>query len=75
MYTNETILVNSAATFYKNLAGSGIFMIIIVAIITGPILFKDVQYHTGQWLYAKLIAEKKFFTGKFLAAFIINSLI
>jgi len=75
MYTNEDILMNSAATFYKNLAGSGIFMIIIVAIITGPILFKDVQYHTGQWLYSKLTQEKKFFTGKFLSAFLINSLL
>jgi ABC-2 type transport system permease protein len=74
-YVNEDLLMNAPAIFYKNLAGSGILMIIIVAAITGPVLFKDIQYKTGQWLFTKPIQEKKFFLGRFLSAFSINSLI
>lgn len=74
-YINEDLLMNAAAVFYKNLAGGGILLIIIVAVLTGPILFKEIQYKTGQWLFTNPIDEKKFFLGRFLAAFSINALV
>ncbi|NJO87793.1 MAG: ABC transporter permease subunit [Chloroflexia bacterium] len=74
-YVNEDLLMNAAAVFYKNLAGGGILLIIIVAVLTGPILFKEIQHKTGQWLFTNPIDEKKFFLGRFLAAFSINALV
>jgi len=74
-YVNEDLLMNAAAVFYKNLAGGGILLIIIVAVLTGPILFKEIQYKTGQWLFTKPIDEKRFFLGRFLAAFSINAMV
>ena len=43
-YVNEGLMMNAPAIFYKNLAGGGILMIIIVAIITGPILYKEIEH-------------------------------
>ncbi|MBW3469558.1 ABC transporter permease [Arthrospiribacter ruber] len=74
-YVNEDLLMNAAAVFYKNLAGGGILLIIIVAVLTGPILFKEIQHKTGQWLFTNPIDEKKFFLGRFFAAFSINSFV
>ncbi|MEM9141535.1 MAG: hypothetical protein AAGA86_01020 [Bacteroidota bacterium] len=74
-YVNEGLLMNSPAVFYKNLAGGGILMIIVVAIITGTALYKDVQYKTGQWLYTFPINEKRFYLGRFFSAFFFNVLI
>jgi len=74
-YVNEDLLMNAAAVFYKNLAGGGILLIIIVAVLTGPVLFKEIQHKTGQWLFTNPINEKKFFIGRFLAAFSINALV
>ncbi len=74
-YRSDAILMNAASIFYKNFAGGGMLMIIIVAIITGTALYKDLQYKTGQWLYTFPINEKQFFLGRFLAAYAINVLI
>jgi hypothetical protein len=74
-YVNEDLLMNAAAVFYKNLAGGGILLVIIVAVLTGPILFKEIQHKTGQWLFTNPLDEKKFFLGRFLAAFSINALV
>ncbi|MEM9649443.1 MAG: hypothetical protein AAF969_13270 [Bacteroidota bacterium] len=74
-YVNEGLLMNSAAVFYKNLAGGGILMVIVVAIITGTALFKDIQYRTGQWLYTFPINEKHFYLGRFFSAFFFNIII
>lgn len=74
-YKNEAVLINAASVFYKNLAGGGMLMIIIIAIITGSVLYKDLQYKTGQWFYSFPIKEKSLFLGRFLAAFAINVLI
>ncbi|MEM1134422.1 MAG: hypothetical protein AAGI07_01190 [Bacteroidota bacterium] len=74
-YVNEGMLMNSPAIFYKNLAGGGILMIIIVAVITGPVLYKEKSYKTGQWMFTNPLNEKLFFVGKFLSAFLINVLI
>ena len=74
-YRSDAIFMNAASIFYKNLSGGGMLMIIIVAIITGVTLHKDLQHKTGQWLYAFPINEKQFFVGRFLSAYLINVLI
>ncbi|MEM9987012.1 MAG: hypothetical protein AAF804_18115, partial [Bacteroidota bacterium] len=74
-YGGDGMLINSAGVAYQNLAGCGLLLIIVVSIITGPMLYKDIQYKTGGWLYALPIHEKGFFMGRFLAAFLTNSFI
>ena len=59
-YANENLLINSPAVFYKNLSGVGLLMVIIVAIVTGTSLYKDLEYKTGQWIYTLPINEKQF---------------
>jgi len=46
-YASEDLLMNGAAIFYKNQAALGMLMVIIVAIITGSVLFKDIELKTG----------------------------
>jgi ABC-type transport system involved in multi-copper enzyme maturation permease subunit len=74
-YTNDGVLMNAPAIFYKNFAGGGMLMIIMVAILTGTVLFKDIERQTGQWAYALPVREKTFFLGRFLAAYAINVLL
>lgn len=71
-YVNEGLLINSPAVFYKCLETGGMLMIIIIAIVTGSSLYKDIQYKTGQWIYTLPINEKSFYLGRFGAAFIYN---
>ncbi|MEM0941305.1 MAG: ABC-2 transporter permease [Bacteroidota bacterium] len=75
LFVNEDLLMNAPVVFYQNLAGGGILMIIIVAVITGPVLYKEIQYKTGQWLFTNPLPEKRFFFSRFLAAFSINALL
>lgn len=74
-YVNDSVLMNAASIFYKNLAGMGPLMIIIIAIITVPLLYKDIQYKAAQSIYTLPISEKQFMIGRFLSAYIINVLI
>ena len=74
-YVNEDLLMNAPAIFYKNLAGGGILMIIIIAIITGTVLYKDIEHKTSQWIYTLPMKEKQFFLGRFLSAYFINVLV
>ncbi len=74
-YGGEGMMINAAGVFYQNLAGGGILMMIIIAIITGPMLYKDVQYKTANWLYTLPINDKSFFWGRFFSAFLINVVI
>lgn len=71
-YVNDATLMNGAALFYKNFAGGGIILIVIVAIITGTLLYKDIQYKSAEFIYALPIREKRFFLGRFFSAFLIN---
>ncbi|MEM6632156.1 MAG: hypothetical protein AAF694_20940, partial [Bacteroidota bacterium] len=71
-YGGEGMLINAAGVFYQNLAGGGILMIIIIAIITGSMLYKDIQYKTSHWIYTLQISDKRFFLGRFFSAFLIN---
>ncbi|MEL6561781.1 MAG: ABC transporter permease [Bacteroidota bacterium] len=74
-YVNEDLLMNAPAIFYKNLAGGGILMIIIIAIITGTVLYKDIEHKTSQWIYTLPMKEKQFFLGRFFSAYFINVLV
>ncbi|WP_430906792.1 ABC transporter permease [Maribacter sp. 2-571] len=74
-YTNDGLLMNATTVFFKNLAGGGILMIIIIAIITGTALYKDKQYHTAHWIYTLPVNEKQFFLGRFLSAYFYNIII
>ncbi|MDN5217302.1 hypothetical protein QQ020_34835 [Fulvivirgaceae bacterium BMA12] len=71
-YVNDATLMNGAALFYKNFAGGGIILIVIISIITGTVLYKDIQYKSAGIIYALPINEKRFFAGRFLSAFLIN---
>ena len=47
-------------------------LIIVVAIITGAAVYKDIEHQTAETIYTLPINEKRFFLGKFLAAYLIN---
>ena len=74
-YVNDATLMNGAALFYKNFAGGGMLLIIVIAIITGTVLYKDIQYKSAGIFYTLPINEKKFFLGRFLSAFLVNLII
>lgn len=74
-YVNDATLMNGAALFYKNFAGGGMLLIIVIAIITGTVLYKDIQFKSAGIFYTLPINEKKFFLGRFLSAFLINVII
>ena len=74
-YVNEGLLMNATSVFYKNLAGLGLFMFVIVAIVTGTSLYKDIQYKTAEWVYTLPVNEKKFYLGRFFSAYCYNVII
>ncbi|MEM6812922.1 MAG: hypothetical protein AAF600_00855 [Bacteroidota bacterium] len=74
-YVNDATLMNGAALFYKNFAGGGMLLVIVIALITGTVLYKDIQYQTSGIMYATPINEKQFFLGRFLSAYLINVII
>ncbi|MEM6644482.1 MAG: hypothetical protein AAF616_15995 [Bacteroidota bacterium] len=69
-FANEDVLINAPSILYRNYAAMGMLMIIIIAISTGGVLYKDIQYKSAQWTYALPINDKQFFVGRFLAAFL-----
>ena len=74
-YVNDATLMNGAALFYKNFAAGGILLIIVIAVITGTVLYKDIQYKSAEIFYTLPVNEKKFFLGRFFSAFLINVII
>lgn len=72
VYINDATNMNGAALFYRSFAGGGIIMTIIIALITGSSLYKDIQYKSAPILYTTSISDKKFFVGRFLSAYVIN---
>ncbi|MEL7195000.1 MAG: hypothetical protein AAFO96_21275 [Bacteroidota bacterium] len=74
-YGGDGMYLNAAGVMYQNLAGCGLLMVIIVAVITGPTLYKDIQFKSAQWVYALPVNEKQFFLSRFLSAFLINVII
>ncbi|MEL6650433.1 MAG: hypothetical protein AAFQ87_06445, partial [Bacteroidota bacterium] len=69
-FINEQVYMNASSIFYRNFAAMGMLMIIIIAIVTGGVLYKDIQFKTAGWVYALPINEKKFFVGRFIAAYL-----
>ncbi|MGO2101807.1 MAG: hypothetical protein ACTH3E_02055 [Psychroflexus halocasei] len=69
-FANEGVLMNASSIMYRNYAAMGMLMIIIIAIATGGVLYKEIRYKSAQWTYALPINEKQFFVGRFLAAFL-----
>ena len=71
-YVNDATLMNGAALFYRNFAAGGIILVVIVAILTGTVLYKDIQHKSAGFIYALPVNEKNFFLGRFFSAFLIN---
>ena len=71
-YVNEDMLMNASGIFYKNLSAGGVLMVIIVAMITGTVLMKELDHKTGQWTFTLPVKEKHFFLSKFFSAYFIN---
>lgn len=69
-FANEGVLMNASSILYRNYAAMGMLMIIIIAIATGGVLYKEIRYKSAQWTYALPINDKQFFVGRFLAAFL-----
>ena len=69
-FSNEGVLMNASSILYRNYAAMGMLMIIIIAIATGGVLYKEIRYKSAEWTYALPINEKQFFIGRFLAAFL-----
>ncbi|WP_438712334.1 hypothetical protein ACSTS3_08080 [Aquimarina muelleri] len=69
-YVNDGILMNAPTIVYRNYAGLGMLMVIIIAIVTGGVLYKDIQHKTAQWVYSMPVNEKHFFIGRYIAAFL-----
>ena len=71
-YVNDETLINAPAIIYQCLAPGGMLLIIVVAIITGAAIYKDIEHQTAETIYTLPMNEKKYFLGKFLAAYLIN---
>lgn len=69
-YVHDGVLMNAPAIIYRNYAGLGMLMVIIIVITTGGVLYKDIQHKTADWLYSFPIREKKFFTARYISAFL-----
>ena len=69
-YVNEDVVMNAPAILYQGYSGMGMLMVIIIAIVTGGVLYKDLQHKTADWIYTYPIKEKQFYLGRFLSAFI-----
>ena len=74
-YVHDQTVINGAGIFYICLSGGGILLMIIIAMITGMSLYRDIEQRTASFIYAFPIDEKRFFLGKFLGAYCINLLL
>jgi ABC-2 type transport system permease protein len=75
LIVNDGVWVNAAGITHINIAGVGFLLFVIVAIITGTVIFKDIEYRMAGIIYTKPINEKQYFLKKFLAAYTINTLL
>lgn len=69
-YVNEGVLMNAPAIIYVNYSAMGMLMVIVIAIATGGVLYKDIQHKTADWIYTFPVNEKQFYLGRFSAAFL-----
>lgn len=47
-FANEGVLMNASSIMYRNYAAMGMLMIIIIAIATGGVLYKEIRYKSAQ---------------------------
>ena len=71
-HVNDETLMNAPAIIYQCLAAGGMLLVIVIAIITGTAVYKDIEHKTAETFYTLPLNEKKYFLGKFLAAYLIN---
>lgn len=71
-YVNDETLMNAPAIIYQCLAAGGMLLVIVIAIITGTAVYKDIEHRTAETFYTLPMNEKKYFLGKFIAAYLIN---
>ena len=71
-HVNDETLMNAPAIIYQCLAAGGMLLVIIIAIITGTAVYKDIEHRTAETFYTLPLNEKKYFLGKFIAAYLIN---
>lgn len=71
-HVNDETLMNAPAIIYQCLAAGGMLLVIIIAIITGAAVYKDIEHRTAETFYTLPMNEKKYFLGKFIAAYLIN---
>jgi len=71
-YTSDEALLNGAGIFYQCLAGGGMLVVAIVAMISGTTLYRDLAVGSADYVYACPLDEKRFFLTHFIAAYAIN---
>ena len=71
-HVNDETLMNAPAIIYQCLAAGGMLLVIVIGIITGAAIYKDIEHRTAETFYTLPINEKKYFLGKFIAAYLIN---
>lgn len=71
-HVNDETLMNAPAIIYQCLAAGGMLLIIVIAIITRTAVYKDIEHRTAETFYTLPLNEKKYFLGKFIAAYLIN---
>ena len=74
-YTSDEALLNGAGIFYQCLAGGGMLVVAVVAMISGTTLHRDVAVGSADYVYACPLDEKRFFITHFFVAYSINLLL
>lgn len=74
-YTSDETLLNGAGIFYQCLAGGGMLVVAIVAMISGTTLYRDIAVGSADYVYACPLDEKRFFLTHFITAYTINLLL
>lgn len=74
-YTSDEALMNGAGIFYQCLAGGGMILVAIVAMISGTTLYRDIAVGSANYVYACPLQEKRFFLSHFAVAYCINLLL
>nr|WP_319490219.1 hypothetical protein [uncultured Desulfobacter sp.] len=74
-YTSDETLLNGAGIFYQCMAGGGMLVVAIVAMISGSTLYRDIAVGSAYYVYACPLDEKRFFLTHFITAYTINLLL
>ena len=74
-YSESNTLMNAPVLMYQNLAGMGMILIIIVAIISAGALARDLEFKTAETIYSSPLNEKRFFIGKYFGVLLVNLIV